>query len=175
MSSGSTLATITDPSVLTLSADVDETDVLLVHRGVGASVELDAVPDATYHAVVKLIGQTPTTSAEGGVTYRVRLSLGSGRNANGTKAPRPRPGMSAVVNMLVRHVTHGVRVPAAAVIHEGNRDFVWVDDNGVAKKAYIEVGAQGDDQLQVLKGVTVGQRIVVRDAVNVTKGQKLPR
>ncbi len=46
VSDGDPILTITDTSLLTLRAEVDETDVLLVRRGVKADVELDAVPGA---------------------------------------------------------------------------------------------------------------------------------
>jgi HlyD family secretion protein len=175
VSTGTTLATVTDGSTLTLSADVDETDVLLVRHGVTATVELDAVPDASYAAIVQSVGQTPTTSAEGAVTYRVRLSLGAGRNPDRSTAPKPRPGMSAVVDMLVRDAKNAVSVPASAVIHDGTRDFVWADDNGVAHKTYVTLGAQADALLQVLAGVQLDQPIVIQNAEDLTEGQKLPR
>ena len=44
VSAGTTLATIVDVSSLSLAAEVDETDVLLVKPGVKAEAELDAVP-----------------------------------------------------------------------------------------------------------------------------------
>jgi HlyD family secretion protein len=172
---GTTLATVTDGSTLTLSADVDETDVLLVRHGVTATVQLDAVPDASYTAVVQSVGQTPTTSAEGGVTYRVRLSLGAGSNPDGSAAPKPRPGMSAVAELLVRDARNALSVPASAVIRDGSRDFVWADDNGVARKTYVTLGAQGDTLLQVLAGLRLGEQIVTQNGENLTEGQKLPR
>lgn len=175
VTSGTTLATVTDGSILTLAADVDETDVLSVHQGVTATVELDAVTGATYPAVVQSIGSSPTTSAEGGVTYRVRLSLGKGDNADGSRAPTPRPGMSAVVDMLVRDAKDVLSIPASALVHDGTRGFVWADDNGKAHKVYVTLGAQGDDDLQVLSGLALGQRIVTQNAENLTEGQKLPR
>jgi multidrug efflux pump subunit AcrA (membrane-fusion protein) len=174
VSSGTTLATITDASTLSLDADVDETDVLLVRKANAATVDLDAVPDATYSAVVQTIGQTPTTSAEGGVTYRVRLSLGEGKNADGSRAPTPKPGMSAVVDLLVRDARNVLAVPAAAVIHDGTRDFVWADVDRRAHKTYVTLGAQGDSTLQVLTGLTDGQLIVTQNAEELTEGQKLP-
>jgi RND family efflux transporter MFP subunit len=175
VATGTTLATVTDGSTLTLSADVDETDVLLVRRGVRATVNLDAVPEATYTAVVQSVGQTPTTSAAGGVTYRVRLSLGTGSKPDRSAAERPRPGMSAVVDMLVRDAKDALSVPASAVVHDGARDFVWADDNGVARKTYVTLGAQGDNVLQVLTGLRDGQRIVTQNVEDLTEGQKLPR
>lgn len=174
VNTGSTVATITDASSLGLDADVDETDVLQVHKGVTATADLDAVPNASYSAVVQSIGQTPTTSAEGGVTYRVRLSLGKGKNGDGSRAPTPRPGMSAVVDLLVRDAKGVLAVPASAVIHDGSRDFVWADDQGKAHKTYVTLGAQGDSTLQVLTGLTEGQPIVTQNAEDLTEGQKLP-
>jgi multidrug efflux pump subunit AcrA (membrane-fusion protein) len=171
---GTTVATVTDASSLSLDADVDETDVLQVHKGVTATADLDAVPNAAYSAVVLSIGQTPTTSAEGGVTYRVRLSLGKGRNVDGSRAPTPRQGMSAVVDLLVRDAKDVLAVPASAVIHDGSRDFVWADDNGRAHKTYVTLGAQGDSTLQVRSGLTEGQSIVTQNAEDLTEGQKLP-
>ena len=87
---------------LSLSAQVDETDVLLVKAGIAASAELDAVPDATYAASRDDRGPSPTQSSRGGVTYVVRLSLGRGVSADGSAAATPRPGMSAVVDLAVR-------------------------------------------------------------------------
>ena len=62
VSSGQPLVTVTDASTLSLTAQVDETDVLLVKAGVPATAELDAVPDASYTAAVTTIDPTPTTS-----------------------------------------------------------------------------------------------------------------
>lgn len=60
VTSGDPLLTITDVSTLSLRAEVDETDVLLVRKGVTADVELDAVPGAVYRAVVRNVDLSPT-------------------------------------------------------------------------------------------------------------------
>ena len=49
--------------------------VLLVRPGVPADVDLDAVPGEAYSALVSAVDVSPTSSAGGGVTYRVRLAL----------------------------------------------------------------------------------------------------
>ena len=59
MSSGQPVLTVTDTSTLSLTAQVDETDVLLVKPGVPASAELDAVPDAAYEAAVTTVDPAP--------------------------------------------------------------------------------------------------------------------
>jgi HlyD family secretion protein len=173
VSSGQALVTVTDASTLTLTAQVDETDVLLVKPGVAASTELDAVPDAAYTAEVTTIDPSPTTSSRGGVTYLVRLSLGAGRDATGSAAPTPRPGMSAVARLKVRTARDVVAAPVSAVFRDGRRDAVWVVTNGKAHKRLVRLGAQGDSKAEVVEGLRVGERIVTRGADRVRDGQQL--
>jgi RND family efflux transporter MFP subunit len=174
VSSGQPVLTVTDTSTLSLTAQVDETDVLLVRSGVPASAELDAVPDAQYEAAVTTIDPAPTSSTRGGVTYVVRLSLGRGTAADGSTAPTPRPGMSAVVDLQVRTARDTVAVPAAAVFRDGRRDAVWVVVHGVAKERRVRLGAQGKARVQVLEGLKVSEHVVVRGADQVHDGQHLP-
>ena len=174
VSTGTALATIVDTSVLSLVAEVDETDVFLVRPGIKAVAELDAVPGARYTATVAAVDLSPTSSARGGVSYRVRLALGAGKLPDGDPAPKPRPGMSAVVDFLVRTATDAVTVPAAAVVRDGDRDAVWVVDGRLARKRIVTVGTQGEDAVEIRTGVREGERVVVRGADRVREGQELP-
>jgi HlyD family secretion protein len=174
VSSGTALATVFDLTALELTSAVDETDIFLVRRGVPADVELDAVPGARYTATVRSVDLSPTESSRGGVTYRVRLTLGPGRTADGATAPRPRPGMSAVVDLRVRSAKQAVAVPAAAVVRQGDRDAVWVVADHHATSRVVRLGAQGDDYVAVLDGVRPGDVVVSRGADTVTAGQRVP-
>ena len=174
VTSGQPILTVTDTGALSLAAQVDETDVLLVRRGVPASAELDAVPDATYEAEVATVDPAPVQSSRGGVTYAVRLALGRGTLPGGSTAPTPRPGMSAVVDLQVRTAKDAVAVPAAAVFRDGRRDAVWVVVNGTARERVVRLGAQGEAKVQVLEGLKVGERVVVRGADQVRDGQRVP-
>lgn len=170
---GTVVAVVFDLSELSLVAEVDETDVFLVKPGITAQAELDAVPGATYPATVRSVELAPTTSSRGGVTYRVNLLLAAGREVDGAAAPRPRPGMSAVVDLRVRSAEGAVAVPAAAVIRRGQRDAVWVVRDGRARAAVVTLGAQGDEMVEVRSGVDEGAEIVVRGADVVREGEQL--
>jgi len=174
VSSGDPLMTITDVSTLSLTAEVDETDILLVKPGVDADVELDAVPGAVYRATVRNIDLNPTASGRGGVGYVVRLDLYGGTTADGAVAPKPRPGMSAVAALKVLTAKDAVAVPAAAVFRDGERDAVWLVTDGVASKQVVTLGAQGEELIQVIDGVALGDEIVVRGADQVQEGQEVP-
>jgi multidrug efflux pump subunit AcrA (membrane-fusion protein) len=170
---GTAVATVVDVSALGLVAEVDETDVLLIKNGTTASVDLDAVPGATYRATVSAVGLLPTATSQGGVSYRVRLRLAAGKFTDGRPAPQPRPGMSAVAKLEVRTAVDAVAVPAAAIVRDGDQDTVWVIERGRATRHPVTVGAQGEDLVQVTEGVSAGQRIVVRGADQVEPRQEV--
>jgi multidrug efflux pump subunit AcrA (membrane-fusion protein) len=82
--------------------------------------------------------------------------------------------MSAVASLKVRTAKNAVAVPAAAVFRDGDRDAVWLVDDGVARKQDVTLGAQGEEQIQVTEGVAIGDTIVVRGADQVRDGQEVP-
>jgi HlyD family secretion protein len=174
VSAGTPLLTVVDLSELGLVADVDETDVLLVTPGLAATVELEAVTGGvTYPAEVRSVDLLPTTSARGGVSYRVRFSLAGGSSPQGAPGPAPRPGMSAVIHLRVRQAAEAVTVPATAVFSAGGRDAVWVVRDGRADRASVTVGVQGQELVQIVDGVSPGDRVVARGTAAVRNGQQL--
>ncbi|XVQ86579.1 efflux RND transporter periplasmic adaptor subunit [Microbispora siamensis] len=173
VAAGDPLLTVTDVSVLTLSADVDETDVLLVRRGTPAEVEFDAVTGATYTATVTGVGVTPKEGATGGVSYPVRLRLGRGAYDDGSAAPAPKPGMSAVVRLAVRRSENATAVPASAIVTSGRETIVWAVRDGRAERRVVRLGAQGDAVVEILSGLSPGERVVVKGADAVRPGQSL--
>nr|WP_296075271.1 HlyD family efflux transporter periplasmic adaptor subunit [uncultured Actinoplanes sp.] len=172
VAAGTPILTVVDVTSLGLTAEVDETDVLLVKPGVAATVELDAATGSTYPARVRAVDLLPTTSARGGVSYKVRLSLGRGQNADGGTAPTPRPGMSAVVRLRVRQASDAVTVPASAIVSADGRDTVWAVRDGRYERVPVTLGVQGEDVVQVTSGLRPGQRIAVGGTDRISPGDK---
>jgi len=172
VAAGTPILTIVDVTRLGLTAEVDETDVLLVKPGVAATVELDAATGATYTAKVRAVDLLPTTSARGGVSYKARLDLTGGSYSDKSVAPTPLPGMSAVVRLQVRRATDAVTVPASAIVNADGRDTVWAVRDGRYQRVPVTLGIQGEDVVQVTAGLDPGQRIVVSGADQVHPGDK---
>ncbi len=116
---------------------------------------------------------SPTTSARGGVSYAVTMALQPGKLADGSDAPRPRPGMSAVVSLQVAEAADAMSVPASALVRDGDRDTVWLVEGGKAVRREVALGAEGQEYVQVLRGLEVGDRVVVRGADEVREGDKV--
>jgi HlyD family secretion protein len=172
VAAGTPILTVVDVTRLGLVAEVDETDILLVKPGGTATVELDAATGSAYDAKVRSVDLLPTTSARGGVSYRVRLDLAKGKDAGGATAPTPRPGMSAVIRLRVREADDAVTVPASAIVNADGRDTVWAVEGGRYQRVPVTLGVQGEDVVQVTDGVQPGQRIAVGGTDQITPGDK---
>lgn len=179
VASGSTLMTVIDASVLSLTADVDETDVLAVAPGTPADVTVEAVDGARYRGTVTSVDPTATTSGTDTVSYTVRLSFDGGQTDDGRPAPTPLPGMSTVVSLVVADAPDTIAVPAGAVVRAGadnglaDADSVYVVRGGVAEQREVTVGVRGEETVQITDGLSVGDDVVVEGAGDVTDGEQV--
>ena len=104
----------------------------------------------------------------------MRLQLRGGTTADGSPAPRPLPGMSAVAALRVAVERDVVSVPVSSVFRDGEQDAVWFVEQGVAEKRTVVLGAQGEDYVQVVEGLQIGDEVVTRGADQVSEGDEVP-
>lgn len=177
LTKGTPVATVVDATSLSVTANVDETDILAVKLGNPASVDLDAVPGAEYPGNVIGIDQLPATTSGGSVTYRVRLTLRSGSDADGHLAAKPRAGMSAVARITVETSKDALSVPASAIVRESGRDSIWLIRDGKAHLTGVTLAAQGADVVAIESSsegtIKDGDRVVIKGADRVKEGKKL--
>ena len=79
--------------------------------------------------------------------------------------------MSAVVDLQVRTSQDVLAVPSAAVVRDGGDDAVFVVEDGQVQRVEVQLGAQGEELVEVRRGLTGGETVVVRDADRLTDGQ----
>lgn len=178
VSSGQPVLTVTDASELSVVAEVDETDVLLVGAGTRTEVVLDALPGETFQTEVASIDPAPVGATRGGVSFVVRapLPVAAVDEDGVATGPRPLPGMSAIVRLTVRDVPDVAVVPAGAVVRdEESGDAVWVVTDGVATLRPVELGAIGEGVVEVVSGVEAGDVIVVTGVDEVSEGDEIPQ
>jgi cobalt-zinc-cadmium efflux system membrane fusion protein len=152
----SALLTIADLSQVWVEADVFERDLHLVHDGEPADVTTTAYPDETFRAKVEHISDTLDPATR---TVKVRFLV-----ANPTL--RLKPEMFANVMLSVEEREEAISVPAAAVITEGDRTFVYVaiGPQTFARKN-VDLAPETKDSRRVLRGLRPGDRVVTEGAV----------
>lgn len=71
------------------------------------------------------------------------------------------PGMFARVELVKNVYPEALVVPVYAVINQGGESFVYVEEDGVARKRPVRTGMLMGWQIHVLEGLNVGDRLIV--------------
>ncbi len=143
--------TISDLTYVWILSDVYENDLSAVRVGDKADIRLTAYPDKTFTGVVSNIGPILDPNIR---TAKVRIEV---RNPG-----LFRPGMFATATFHGQRKQKFAAVPADAVLHLHDRDWVYLPLGG-NKFRRVEVNASqmlpGNMQ-EILSGVAVGQQVV---------------
>ncbi len=146
---------ITDPTVIEVSAVLDEIDVPQVEIGQKADVTLSSLSDVTLDGVVSEISSTGK-SQSGVVTYTVTIRI------TPPEEVQLREGMSATADIVVEEANNVLVVPAQAVISSGNLSYVQVLVNGVIEQIQVSLGMSDGSYYEVKSGLTAGDQVVMQ-------------
>jgi Cu(I)/Ag(I) efflux system membrane fusion protein len=146
-----------------LEAEIYEADLGLVRAGEPATVTLPYAPGKRWEGTVAYVYPMLTGETR---TARLRIELAN-------PELELRPDMYANVEL---RGSRGLRtvVPESAVLHAGERSFVFLDlGSGRFRPQRVEVGLRSGDRVEILSGVEVGQRIVVSGTFLVASESRL--
>ena len=144
--------TIADLSHVWIVCDVYENNLSTVHLGEKAEIRLAAYPDRVLTGVVSDIGAVLDPQLR---TAKVRIQV---ENPNTLM----RVGMFAAVTIHGKTAQTHAQVPATAVLHLHDRDWVYVPaDNGKFRRVSVRGGETLPGNMQeILSGIDVGQLVV---------------
>jgi RND family efflux transporter MFP subunit len=169
------ICTIVDMRSLEIEVDVNESYINRVRPGQNVSAILDAYADWTIPAHV--ITVVPTADRQK-ATVLVRIGFDA-------LDPRILPDMGVKVTFLkdeqskddpknpspaVASTQPTVLVPKAAIVNRDGQDIVFVVKNDHAERVAIKVGGNDADRMEVLAGLSAGDRVVVSPPPAMTSG-----
>jgi cobalt-zinc-cadmium efflux system membrane fusion protein len=151
-SGSATAFTIADLSEVWILCNVYENDLPQVHMGQTAQIRLNAYPDKVLTGRISDIGPVLDPNLRTGVV-RVEVS-------NPDNLLRLGMFVTATLSSRTTHI-HAV-VPAAAILHLHDRDWVYVSAGGTHfQRIEVNTGATLPNNRQViLNGLSPGQRVV---------------
>lgn len=148
---GTALLAIADLSTVWVIADVYEYEASRVHQGMRATIAFPAYPSEKFSGKVTFLYPTVDPSTR---TLRVRIELEN-------DDLRLRPGMYGDVGLETDREEQGLVVPAEAVVDTGEVQYLFVArEGGRFEPRRVELGASGDDKVQITDGVTEGEIVV---------------
>ena len=148
----STAFTIADLSQVWVICDVYENDLPMVHVGQTADIRLNAYPD---RVITGTIGEIDAVLDPSIRTAKVRIQV--------TNPDRlMRIGMFATATFHGRRPEQHAAVPASAILHLHDRDWVYVPaGDGKFRRVGVVGGVMiGEGKQEVISGLAVGQQVV---------------
>lgn len=153
-----TLLTLGDPSLLRVTATVDERDIPRVAPGQHVVMSSDAYPGKTFGGTVRelTLGGDPTQRA-----FRVRIRPDTGRTFP--------VGLTLEINIVDQQKAHALLAPARAV----RNGAIWIVEDGRARKRPVRTGIEGGDRVEILHGVNAGACVLAAPTDAIKDGARV--
>ncbi|WP_427160810.1 efflux RND transporter periplasmic adaptor subunit [Aliinostoc sp. HNIBRCY26] len=158
--SASTSASATSSSIVAVAkgleilAQIPEADIGRIKPGQQVEIVADAYPEEVFQGRVRLIA--PEAVVEQGVTsFQVRVALDTGTD-------KLRSGLNVDLTFLGDRLNNALVIPTVAILTEEGKTGVLVTDaQNKPQFREVKIGAQIEDQTQVVSGIQAGDRVFI--------------
>ena len=181
MTSGDVIMKISGLSAMEVNVEVNESDIVRVHLGDTAEIQVDAFRNEKFFGVVTEIGNTAlnlmtTGNLSGGsnnqvTNFSVKISILASSYAHLTSSSDSpfRPGMTATVDVLTKREKGVLSIPIKSVTMRpdtaGGTEsricvFLLDESKGKALLRYVKTGIQDDQYIQVIEGMVIEEQVI---------------
>ena len=162
------LVSLYDPKDMQVRVDITQANVAKVRMDGKARVVTDANPSHPYTGSIARI-EPLAELAKNTITIRVRVE-----NPDDLLYPN----MIARVTVLQGQASAGdpqtsalFVAPREAVLGAGQDRYVYVVDNGVARRRAVSVGQENNGRIEIVSGLTSGQRLITAPLDEISEGR----
>lgn len=158
---GQPLLTIEDEGTYQLELALPESDAARVKTGSSVQVTLDALGTAFAGRIAEIV----PTADPGSRTFTAKIAL----NQKGLKS-----GMFGRASIALGTSVEGITVPKKALVERGALTSVWaLDKDNSARMRIVKVGRQTGDRVEILAGLSDGDRVVITGGEKVSEGARV--
>jgi RND family efflux transporter MFP subunit len=150
------LVSLVHTETLKIVANVLERDIPLLKAGMKAKIRVESYPEKVFEGRVEKINSSLDLSTR---TLQAEIYIIN-------KDRTLKPGMFANVEVVLLEKPEALVIPREAVLEAGNEMSVFVVEGKQAARKPITIGYEQDRMVEVLKGLNVGDQVVI-------KGQQL--
>jgi membrane fusion protein (multidrug efflux system) len=156
---GAIITTLDDTSVMKVDFAVPENFLSQLREGLALTANSTAYPGRRFTGRISSV-DSRIDPVSRSVTVRAEV-------------PNPesllKPGMFLNVE-IVRDRRNALVVPEEALVPEQNKQFVFVVAGDKAQKREVRIGARSPGSVEVLSGLSLGERVIVEGTVKVREG-----
>ena len=158
------ICTIVDMDSLEIEVDVSESYINRVDAGQSVVAVLDAYPDWSIPA--RVIAIIPTADRRK-ATVRVRVGF---EKLDARMLPQMGVKVSFQDSGDSTDSRRRITIPKTSVLHRDGRDIVMIVKDGHAERRAVTVGDSGFDDVEVLAGLTGGEKVIIRPPTELEDG-----
>ena len=159
-----TLLVIPDVSQMQVKVGIHESKVDRLELGMPATIELQEIELVGTVCEIAEVTKPAGWWTGNLVKYDTIIKI---EQTEGLK-----PGMSAVVDVILAQHENVLTVPVAAIMENGSQFFCWVETEGDIEKRRIELGDTNDEFTIITAGLAEGERVVLDPLAFVEEAQR---
>ena len=171
--SGGAFGGASKPSIVSLEkidivkayVTISEQYFTTIQKGTKVELTTNIYPGRTFAGTVNIVYPTIDPQSR---TFTVEVTIPNSDEAL-------RPGMYGTINFFVGETT-SVVVPALAVLklQGANNRYVFVEENGIAKRVDVKLGKRFEDQIELISDqIKKGTRLIVAGQAKLVDGAKV--
>ena len=143
--------------------NVGEKDIAKLRKGEKVRASVDAYPEESFLGqVVKVAPAVDPRSRK----LKVELEIEN-------KDHRLKPGMFADVEIIYNEHSNVLVVPRIAVLEKEGRTILFTVEDDRARLREVKTGISDEEKIEIVEGVTEGERVVIEGNYGLTDGAKV--
>jgi membrane fusion protein, multidrug efflux system len=148
---------------LKLNVKVGEREVLLIRKGDKVKVQADVDATQTFPGIVTAIA----AQADPSLKYDVEIEVKNpGQNSL-------RAGMYGTASFQIADQREALLLPREAIVGGLQDPAVYIVDNDIARLKKVQIGTVTQEQVEIVEGLTAGQKVVRSGQINLQDGMKV--
>jgi RND family efflux transporter MFP subunit len=151
--------TIIDMNKVSISVSVSEQLINSIHLGDEVGIKIASVSAEKLKGEITSINPASNTTG----TYDVKIDID---NASGVL----KSGMLGEVSFTREKSDNTIVIPRSAVITKDGQSYVFIEQNGVAKKVVVATGVDNGDKIEVISGISENMNLITTGQNYVTDG-----
>jgi len=160
---GSPVCEIVNNNKLKLNIKVAEKDVYKIALGETVTISLPVFPDKKFAGKITSIAE----KADAAMKFNVEITI-----SNNDKGIHLRSGLYAMAELPIKNLEQLI-MDKTGIVGSMENPVVFIAQNGKAVKRELIIGQSNDRQVEVLKGLSAGDQVVISGQLNLKNGDEI--
>jgi len=142
---------------------IPESDVSAVRKLDEIQITIQALGDRTLMGQKHFLSPAPESNAH---VYRLELAIANSDHSI-------LPGMFVRADVIKKENSQALAVPLYSIISRNEEQYVYLETEGVVRKQPVQIGIMDGWMVEVTKGISHGDRVIIEGHRDVEDGQQV--